>query len=306
RVLEIGTGSGYQAAILSPLVAEVYTIEIIGTLGNEAAERLRRLSYENVHVRVGDGFKGWAEHAPFDKIIVTCSPEQIPQPLVDQLKEGGKLLIPLGERYQQSLCLVSKREGKLERRVLESTFFVPMTGRAEEVRNLKQDDGEPVLANGSFELLADEHTPANWFYLRQAEVVTDSAGPDGKRYLKLSNATPGRAAQALQSVGLDGRRFKDVEISVSVRAVGVELLEDDSFSGIKVYFYDEQRRQIGSGSFGSWRGSTPWSEYVTRFRVPVEARILGLNVGLYGARGELDVDNLRLNANATPAKGPFD
>ncbi|MEX0817975.1 MAG: protein-L-isoaspartate(D-aspartate) O-methyltransferase, partial [Pirellulaceae bacterium] len=130
RVLEIGTGSGYQAAILSPLVAQVYTIEIIEELGNEAAERLQRLGYKNVHVRVGDGFKGWPEQAPFDKIIVTCSPEEIPQPLVDQLKEGGTMLIPLGKRYQQSLCLVTKRAGKLERKVLESTFFVPMTGRA--------------------------------------------------------------------------------------------------------------------------------------------------------------------------------
>jgi len=159
RVLEIGTGSGYQAAILSPLVAEVYTIEIIESLGNEASERLRKLGYENVHVRVGDGFKGWPEHAPFDKIIVTCSPEKIPQPLIDQLKEGGKLLIPLGDRYQQSLCMVTKRAGKLERQVLESTFFVPMTGHAEEMRNVKQDDGVPVLANGSFEVLTDEKTP---------------------------------------------------------------------------------------------------------------------------------------------------
>ena len=306
RVLEIGTGSGYQAAILSPLVSQVYTIEIIESLGNEAAERLQKLGYDNVHVRVGDGYKGWPENAPFDKIIVTCSPEKIPQPLIDQLKEGGKLLIPLGNRYQQSLCLVTKREGKLERRVLESTFFVPMTGRAEEVRSVKQDDGVPVLANGSFEELTGEQAPADWFYLRQAEIVSGPTAADGKRYLKLSNTTPGRAAHALQSIGLDGRRFKEVEISVSIRSVGVEFSTDDSFAGIKVYFYDEQRRQIGSGSFGSWRGSSPWSEYVTRFPVPAEARILGLNVGLYGASGELDIDHLRLDANAAPTNGPFE
>lgn len=306
RVLEIGTGSGYQAAILSPLVSEVYTIEIIEDLGNAAAQRLQRLGYENVHVRVGDGFKGWPEHAPFDKIIVTCSPEKIPQPLVDQLKEGGKMLIPLGKRYQQSLCLVTKREGKLERQVLESTFFVPMTGRAEKVRSVKQDDGVPVLANGSFELVTDAQTPANWYYLRQAELVSDPKDAHGTRYLHLSNATPGRAAQVLQATGLDGRQFKEIELSVSVRAIEVMLPNDESFSGFDVRFYDEQRRQVGAGKFGPWRGNTPWSEYTTRFRVPVEARILMINIGLYGATGELDIDNIRLRANTTVAKGPFD
>ena len=90
-MLEIGTGSGYQAAVLSGLVKEVYTIEIVEKLGKTAAERLRKLKYDNVHCKIGDGYLGWKEHAPFDKIIVTCSPESVPQPLVDQLKDGGKL-----------------------------------------------------------------------------------------------------------------------------------------------------------------------------------------------------------------------
>ncbi|MCB9875020.1 MAG: protein-L-isoaspartate(D-aspartate) O-methyltransferase [Planctomycetaceae bacterium] len=306
RVLEIGTGSGYQAAILSPLVSEVYTIEIIEDLGNEAAERLKRLGYENVHVRVGDGFQGWPEHAPFDKIIVTCSPENIPQPLIDQLKEGGKMLIPLGSRYQQSLCLVTKENGKLERRVLESTFFVPMTGRAEEVRNAKVDDGVPVLANGSFELLTEESVPANWYYLRQAQIVSDRESPDGAMYLKLVNATHGRVAQVLQAVGLDGRRFKDLEVSVTARASDIVLPEDDSFSGIDIRFYDEQRRQVGAAKFGPWLGKTSWAEYSTRFAVPQEARLLMISVGLYGATGELDIDNIRMSAKKNGPKGPFD
>ncbi|MEO2021519.1 MAG: protein-L-isoaspartate(D-aspartate) O-methyltransferase, partial [Pirellulaceae bacterium] len=94
RVLEIGTGSGYQAAILSPLVKSVYSIEIVPALGRNAKRILQQLNYQNVHTRIGDGFKGWAEHAPFDKIIVTCSPEDIPKPLVTQLKEGGLMVIP--------------------------------------------------------------------------------------------------------------------------------------------------------------------------------------------------------------------
>ncbi|MCF0234405.1 MAG: protein-L-isoaspartate(D-aspartate) O-methyltransferase [Thermoguttaceae bacterium] len=96
RVLEIGTGSGYQAAVLSCLVAEVYTIEIVKPLGRRAAETIKKLGYDNVFVKLGDGYKGWAEAGPFDKIIVTCSPEKIPQPLIDQLREGGKMLIPIG------------------------------------------------------------------------------------------------------------------------------------------------------------------------------------------------------------------
>jgi len=103
KVLEIGTGSGYQAAILAKLVREVYTIEIVGALGHKAARTLERLRYDNVQVKVGDGYQGWPEHAPFDKIIVTCSPEKVPPALVAQLREGGRMVIPVGERYQQAL-----------------------------------------------------------------------------------------------------------------------------------------------------------------------------------------------------------
>ena len=134
KVLEIGTGSGYQAAVLSGLVQEVYTIEIVESLGKRAAKTLKRLKYENVHTKVGDGYLGWPEHAPFDKIIVTCSPEKVPQALVDQLKEGGRMVIPVGERYQQTLYLLKKTDGKMLREPLLPVIFVPMTGKAEENR----------------------------------------------------------------------------------------------------------------------------------------------------------------------------
>ena len=132
RVLEIGTGSGYQAAVLAGLVAQVYTIEIIEDLAQRAAVDLKRLGYTNVHVRAGDGYQGWVEAAPFDSIIVTCAPERVPQPLIDQLKDGGRIIIPIGPAWNQELVLLRKRGGKLEQNAVLPVSFVPMTGEAKE------------------------------------------------------------------------------------------------------------------------------------------------------------------------------
>jgi protein-L-isoaspartate(D-aspartate) O-methyltransferase len=131
NVLEIGTGSGYQAAVLSPLVKTVYSIEIIEALGLRARAELQRLGYDNVQVRIGDGYQGWPEAAPFDSIIVTCAPDRIPPPLIEQLKEGGRLVIPVGPGLEQTLYLFTKRAGILERRAVLPVRFVPMTGEAQ-------------------------------------------------------------------------------------------------------------------------------------------------------------------------------
>ena len=131
RVLEIGTGSGYQAAVLAELVAEVYSIEIIEPLAKNAEATLARLGYQNVHVKVGDGYKGWPEHAPFDAVIVTCAPDHVPQPLVDQLKESGRMIIPVGDFGDQELSLLEKKSGELQRRAVLPVRFVPMAGEAE-------------------------------------------------------------------------------------------------------------------------------------------------------------------------------
>src|SRR6267143_2015380 len=128
RVLEIGTGSGYQAAILAELVAEVYSIEIIEPLKRNAEAALQRLGYKNVHVKAGDGYKGWPEHAPFDSIIVTCAPERMPQPLIDQLKYGGRMIIPVGAKFAQELYLLEKKNGRLEQSAVLPVRFVPMAG----------------------------------------------------------------------------------------------------------------------------------------------------------------------------------
>lgn len=130
RVLEVGTGSGYQAAILAELVAEVYTIEIVEPLACRAESDLKRLGYTNIHGRVDDGYRGWPAAAPFDAIIVTCAPGRVPQPLVDQLKEGGRMIVPVGKNRAQDLVLLHKKGGQLEQRAVLPVRFVPMTGEA--------------------------------------------------------------------------------------------------------------------------------------------------------------------------------
>ncbi|MGD1087070.1 MAG: protein-L-isoaspartate(D-aspartate) O-methyltransferase [Verrucomicrobiota bacterium] len=131
RVLEIGTGTGYQTAILAELVAEVYTVEIIEDLARQAAVALNRLGHTNVNVRVGDGHEGWPEAAPFDAIIVTCAPERVPHPLIEQLKDGGRMIIPVGPTCDQKLVLLRKQGGGLERHTVLPVRFVPMTGQSQ-------------------------------------------------------------------------------------------------------------------------------------------------------------------------------
>jgi protein-L-isoaspartate(D-aspartate) O-methyltransferase len=130
KVLEIGTGSGYQAAVLAEIVDRVYTIEIVPELGASSKKLLAELGYENIQVRVGDGFAGWPEEAPFDAVIVTAAPAKVPQPLLDQLKVGGRLVIPVG-KYAQDLVLITRTETGYDRRSITGVRFVPMTGEAE-------------------------------------------------------------------------------------------------------------------------------------------------------------------------------
>jgi protein-L-isoaspartate(D-aspartate) O-methyltransferase len=130
RVLEVGTGSGYQAAVLAEIAGEVYTIEIVEPLGKRAQADLQRLGYQNVHVRVGDGYRGWPELAPFDAIVVTAAPERVPQPLVDQLAVGGRLVLPVGG-FDQELVRIERRPDGIHQERLIDVRFVPMRGEAE-------------------------------------------------------------------------------------------------------------------------------------------------------------------------------
>ena len=136
RVLEVGTGSGYQAAVLAELAGDVYSIEIVEALARSAAATLRRLGYDRVHVRHGDGYRGWPEHAPFDAIVVTAAPDRIPPPLEQQLAPRGRLVIPVGSADTE-LVVVTRTEDGFRRRSIAPVRFVPMTGEAER-------DGEEV------------------------------------------------------------------------------------------------------------------------------------------------------------------
>jgi len=130
RALDIGTGSGYQAAVLAELCKQVYSIEIIEPLAEQAGKRLEHLGYRNITVRCGDGYRGWPQHAPFDVIIVAAAPDHVPQPLVDQLAPGGRLVIPVGRYFQKLLLIEKQQDGTVRRRSVTGVSFVPMTGEA--------------------------------------------------------------------------------------------------------------------------------------------------------------------------------
>jgi len=295
KVLEIGTGSGYQAAVLSGLVAEVYSIEIVSSLGRKAAQTLRHLGYDNVYTKVGDGYQGWPEHAPFDSIIVTCSPEKPPPALVQQLREGGRMVIPLGERYQQTLMLLKKVNGKLEAEPLQPTFFVPMTGRAEQLRTRKDDSGIPQLLNASFETTNPDDELLGWYYVRQAEVVSDEPAMDGKQFLSFQNDTPGRGAQALQAVGVNGREIAAVDLSLWLRATDVRPGRSArELPRVEVSFFDERQAPCGSQAAGPWHGTISWVKKQTTIKVPPHARLAVVAVGMFGATGGLAVDAVQL------------
>lgn len=134
KVLEVGTGSGYQTAILAEMECEVYTMEILEPLVEKARQVLESLGYKKIHYRIGDGYIGWQEHSPFDAIIVTAAPEHIPQPLIEQLKVNGKMIIPVGDMNQE-LILIKKTEKRIEMKTVTPVRFVPMTGEALKTKN---------------------------------------------------------------------------------------------------------------------------------------------------------------------------
>ncbi len=305
KVLEIGTGSGYQAAVLSPLVEHVYSIEIVLELGERAAETLTRLGYKNVSTRVGDGFLGWPDAAPFDKIIVTCSPESVPKPLVEQLREGGQIIIPVGQRYQQTLFRMTKKNGKLERESLRTTLFVPMTGEAEDNRKLQPDGGNPRVVNGDFETAAVGENAklvdyvSGWYYGRQVKRMRRRTGAGARSndsaYARFENKTPGLNSHLLQGIAIDGRQVSMIRLRGKAQTENIRKgPSSEAMPVIAITLYDELRRDLGSFWLGPFRGSRPWRSASRLVRIPVETREAILRVGLFGATGTADFDEITI------------
>ena len=249
-----------------------------------------------MHTKVGDGYLGWPQYAPFDKIIVTCSPEKVPQALVDQLKEGGRMIVPVGQRYQQTLYLLKKTDGKLLRETLLPVIFVPMTGKAEESRQVKPDPKNPTIQNGDFEqVIGDPPQAVAWHYQRQIDIVTAGDAPSGKRYVRFHNSQPGRGAQALQAFAIDGRYVRQMEISVRVRCNDIRPGPTAAqVPALEVVFYDENRATIAEKTLGPWLDSSDWKREVKRIDIPIRAREAIIRIGLLGATGELSLDNVQI------------
>lgn len=296
RVLEVGTGSGYQAAVLSPLVSEVYSIEIVPELGASAAATLESLKYSNVQLRIGDGYQGWPEHAPFDKIIVTCSPENIPTPLVQQLAEGGHLVIPVGQRFQQILYRFTKHQGHLRRERVESTFFVPMTGQAEAERQHDVNEKIPSIVNGGFESHTKQGEPTGWFYVRGGKVRRDPTSREKLHCIEFEQ--PGnRPAHALQPVGIDGSAVKKLRLQFWSRGEGLRMaLLAVQPAQLRIEFYDEQRRLCGEEAILVSSGTFPWKRHDAIVDVPDEAKLAMVQLGLFGVSGKLWFDDVQLAA----------
>lgn len=301
KVLEIGTGSGYQTAVLSPLVKEVYSIEIVEALGKQAKRALDRLGYKNVHVKVGDGFAGWPEFAPFDKIIATCSPEKVPQPLIDQLAEGGILVAPVGERYSQTLYVFTKSKGKLQREALLPTLFVPMTGKAEASRERKPDPANPKLVNGSFEEephFVSEGGQPGWYYERLATRRTGDTAPDGSHYIEFKNTEPNLMAHLFQGFAIDGRHVSRIEISGWVKTENVVGDQKQAqAAAINLRLFNDQRELVKLKTpiiLGPFVGTKDWQRVSGIFFVPKETREGIFGIGLFGATGVACFDRLEL------------
>jgi protein-L-isoaspartate(D-aspartate) O-methyltransferase len=188
-----------------------------------------------------------------------------------------------------------KEGGELQAEALEPTYFVPMTGTAEDRRGPSDESGIPELINGDFEAAGDPQQPTGWYYARQAEVVTAVTAGQGERYLRLRNTTPGRSAQVLQAVALDGRKVKHLDLSLMLATREVRPGQSSQeLPRVGLNFFDQRRALLGTEQLGTWTGTTRWTKQQARINVPSHCRLAVLYVSMYGAVGELSVDQLSL------------
>jgi protein-L-isoaspartate(D-aspartate) O-methyltransferase len=193
-----------------------------------------------------------------------------------------------------------KKNGKLEREVLVPTMFVPMTGAAEERREVQPDPADPKLANGSFEELAgNSGEPVGWYYQRLMTVQEGDDAPAGKRYVRFTNDTPGRGSRMLQGLALDGRLVHALDVSASVRGSQIgpgQTLEQ--LPVVSIVFYDQSRAIIGRSYVGPWRGTFDWQRKAGMLKVPPQTREAIVHLGLFGGTGVLDIDDISLKPHA--------
>jgi protein-L-isoaspartate(D-aspartate) O-methyltransferase len=227
---------------------------------------------------------------------VTCSPEDVPRPLVEQLKDGGLMVIPVGERHQQSLNLLRKKGNDLIVESLQPTMFVPMTGVAEDERHVLPDSSKPSLRNGDFEeeLPKNGHV-AGWYYQRQLEWVSDALAPSGTHFVRFKNETPLLAAHLMQGFAIDGRQVKHIKVAASIRVEDVRPGNfADDLPSVAVTFYDANRKDLGTALIGPFRGSKPWERHQQEMRVPHETREAIVRIGLFGSLGTASFDNVQI------------
>jgi protein-L-isoaspartate(D-aspartate) O-methyltransferase len=297
KVLVIGPGSGYSTALLSRMAREVYAVEIDPAVAKMAEETLARLKYTNVKLRVGDGFEGWKEHAPYQRIIVECSPDSVPKALVEQLAEGGMLLVPTGDEFDQTMHLCKKENGKLTTLSLWPTLLLPMKGKAEELRSQSEMPRDPSILNGGFEELVPKtkDIPAHWAYVRQGRAIADEFCPEGKNSLAFVNITAGAAATALQAFPVDGKKVSELSFACKVWGKDIRPGQNrQQLPRVEVRFFDEKRRLVGGDWMGGWHLTFDWLGKEHVFSVPRTAKFAVLRIGLGGATGEIRFDDLRL------------
>ncbi|MDC0279223.1 protein-L-isoaspartate(D-aspartate) O-methyltransferase, partial [bacterium] len=234
----------------------------------------------------------------------TCSPEDVPKPLLDQLREGGQMIIPVGERYQQTMYRMVKQNGKLIRQPLRPTLFVPMTGEAEATREVYPDPQNPKVVNGDFEeggesSLGKNGLVSGWYYGRQVKRLQASSdtgdAPSGKRFVRFENETPGLDSHLLQGVPIDGQMVSLIRLGTMVRTKGVRRgSSKEELPMLALTLYDKDRKELGTVWLGPYQGTKDWTKATRLVPIPPATREGILRIGLFGATGIADFDEISI------------
>jgi protein-L-isoaspartate(D-aspartate) O-methyltransferase len=221
---------------------------------------------------------------------------------MDQLREGGLMVVPVGDAYQQTLYLLRKKDGQLQSEKLQPTLFVPMTGRADQERQQQDPQGLPGILNGNFEQPpgANGYLPG-WYYQRLVTLKTGREAPEGDRFITLRNETPGRMAHIMQGFAADGRRVTAITASVWAQYSSTQRGRYPTEKpAALVSFYDDDRQEVGMSFLGVFLGSGSWEKHAKEIRVPPQSRQAIIRLGLFGSTGEVSFDDVRIEPVPRP------